>query len=550
MPQRILGVDLGSWSVKAVLAESAFRGYSIEATFEAPVGRGPPETESERQLEALSEILAVPGLKPDTVVAALPGELATMRTVELPFSDTRKIEATMEGELADLLPFDIHEAVFDHAIQDKQEDGTSRSLAAAAREEDIRDRLAILQDAGLDPRFLPVDTLQLYNLYTHFLHDDASRAEAPVESAPEAATFVVPDPDGPPDGRMVIDIGHERTIILAAYEGGIALTRVLRHGGREVTEAIAEAYQLDWDDAEAGKHEDAFVASARHPAPTDAMQRMSEVVAGGLRPLVMELRRTLLAVRREKRMRVARVDIIGGGARLKNLAPYLGEQLNVPTAFGAAVEQAVERHVDPERRGAYAVSLALALRAAGDQRVNTMDLRKGPLAFAGQLQNLRARIPFIAGAAAALMAFALVFVVVQYRAVAAREAAIDEQFCVVTEKVVGRRVCEPAVALSVLREPTTELGNFKLPEKSAFRMAAEISEAVPKDLDTRLREMDIRPQQARLVGETTSFDAVDTLVSALNEDPCISDIKKGNLLKKSDGKGVEFQLKMDLECSQ
>lgn len=550
MPQRILGVDLGAWSVKAVLAESAFRGYTVEATYEVPVGLGPPETRSERQIEALSEILAMPGAKPDTLIAAMPGETTTVRSIELPFSDTRKLEATMEGELADLLPFDVGEAVFDHVIQEKLDGGASRSLAAAAREEDVRERLALLNDAGVDPRFLPVDTLQLYNLYTHYLHDDASRAETPKETSSEASTFVIADPDSPPDGRLLVDIGHERTVVLAAFEGGIAHTRVLRHGGREVTEAIAEAYQLPWDDAEAGKHEDAFVASARHPAPSDATHRMSEVVVKGLRPLVLELRRTLLSVRREKRMRVARIDLLGGGARIRNLAPYLGEQLNVPTALGAAVEQAVERHVEPERRGAHAIALALALRTAGDEPVNSIDLRKGPLSFAGQLQHLRTRLPFMAGAAAVLMAFVLVLAVVQYRAVAARESAIDEQFCEVTERVVGRRVCEPAIALSVLREPTTELGNFKLPEKSAFRMAADISTAVPKDLDTRLREMDIRPNQARLVGETTSFDAVDKIFSALGADPCITNVKKGSLLKKSDGKGVEFQLKMDLECSQ
>ena len=550
MPQRILGVDLGSWSVKAVLAESAFRGYSIEACYEVPVGRGSLETESERQIEALSEILATPGLKPDTVVAAMPGEVATMRTVELPFSDSRKIEATMEGELADLLPFDVYEAVFDHTLQEKLEDGASRSLAAAAREEDVREHLELLSDAGIDPRFLPVDVLQLYNLYTHFLHDDASRPEAPKDSSHDASTFVVPDPYGPADGRMLVDIGHERTIVLAAYNGGIAHMRVLRHGGREVTKVIAEAYQLGWDNAEACKHEDGFVASARHPASSDATQRMSEVVASGLRALVLELRRTLLAIRREKRMRVARVDLLGGGARIRNLAAYLGEQLNVPTAFGAAVEQVVERHVEPERRGAHALALALTLRAAGDEPVSTIDLRQGALAFAGQLQNLRARVPFIAGAAAVLMGFVLVLVVVQYRVVAAREAAVDEQFCLITQKVVGKRVCEPSVAISRLREPTTELGNFKLPEKSAFRMAADISKAIPDSVDTRVREMDIRPNQARLVGETTSFDAVDKLVAALDADSCITDIKKGNLLKKSDGQGVEFQLKMDLECSQ
>lgn len=550
MPSNIIGIDMGAWSVKAVLLESTFRGHRVEAVQEVPVAPGSPETKSERQLEALQELLAVSGFRADTVIAALPGEQASTRFIELPFADAKKVDATIGGELADVLPFDVFDAVYDHAVQEKTEDGGSISLCASALETPVRELLGTLSEADVDPRFLPVDMLQLYNLYTHFLQEDASKAESPGQASEDAGTFIQAAPGGPPDGRLVLDIGHERSLVCASYDKGVAHARVLRAGGRDVTAAIAEAYQLEWSAAEAGKHEEAFVTSSRHPAPTDEAARMSEIVSAGLKPLIKELRRTLQAIRREKRVRIARIDLVGGGARIRNLAPFLAEQLNVPVAVGVAVEQSVERLIDSPRRGAYAASLAFALRATTDAPVNRIDLRKGEFSFAGQMQSLKARFPFMIAAAAMLLVLLGVNVAAEYHVISQREADIDEQFCAITKEVVGRRICEPAIALSVLRQPTSELGSFKLPDKSAFRMAAELSNLSPKDLEVTVSEMDIRPDRARLQGETTNFDGVDKIVGAFEADGCIQNLRKGNLNKRPDGKGVEFQLSMDLGCSK
>lgn len=552
MPSHILGIDLGSWSVKAVLLESTFRGHRVEGVQEVPVAPGAPDTKSERQLEALQELLAVSGFKADTQIAALPGEQCTTRFVSLPFSEPKKVDQTIAGELADVLPFDVFDGVHDHVIQEKTEEGGSVSLCGASRLEPVRELLDTLQEAEIDPRFVPIDVLQLYNLYTHFLADDASKAESPGQASEEAGTFIQAAPGGPPEGRLLVDIGHERTLVCACFEHGIAFSRVLRAGGQDVTAAIAQAYELEWAAAEEGKHEEGLVASSRHPAASDDAQRMSDVVRAGLKPLVRELRRTLQAIRKEKRVRVARVDLLGGGARVRNLAPYLAEQLNVPVALGAAAEQSVERLIDAPRRGAYALPLALALRATTDAPVSRIDLRKGELGFAGQLQSLKARLPVMLGSAAAILLLMIVNVVAQYHVIGQREAEVDEQFCVVTKEVVGRRICEPTVALSVLRKPATELGSFKLPEKSGLQMAASLSELTPKDekLEILFEELDLRPDRARIQGETTSFDAVDQIVAAFDADPCIENIRKGKMDKKSDGKKVEFALSMDLRCSR
>ena len=571
MPQRILGVDLGSWSVKAVLLESGFRGFRVTRAIELPIPESEAESDeaeppgrAERQALALSELLADEELKADAQVAAFPGEDAAVRFVRLPFSDARRIDQLMEGELADLVPFDLYDAVYDHQVLERRSakggPGTSLSLAAAARTEDVRSYLERLDGAGFDPKFLPVDVLGLVVLYTHFLADDGSKPEPPGETFRQASRTLSEDPEPGelslepelelrPEARLLVDIGHARTLVLAASSEGVAHARVIRAGGQDVTRAIARAYDLSWRDAEAGKHADGLLATARHPAANDEIQKLSDVVARGLAPLVRELRRTLAAIRTERRVDVARIDLMGGGARLANLPHYLAEALGVPVAMGVAVEQNVEGEVDAARRPAFANALACALRMSGEAPVTRIDLRKGELAFAGGLQHLRRRLPTMMVAAASLLVLLSTYGLLRIRALHGREAEVDAEFCRITREVVGREICEPDVALSVMRQPPSELGNFRLPETTAFRLILELSSRVPEDVELQFTDLNVGRERILLEGEAPSFDAVDRLVTAYGKSACLKGIQKDRLRKKVIGEGVEFQIKMKVGCS-
>jgi len=549
MPQRIMGVDIGAYSVKGVLVEDSLRGFKVESVAEVRVSDGTPETRTARVQDALKGLLDATPFKVDAFIAALPLEQATTRFVTLPYADARRIAQTLPGELADLVPFDLEQAVMGHSIERKLDDGSTHNLAAVAQTKRVEEYLELFQGAGIDPKYLGVDALQLYNLYTHFLRTDASKPEAPGQATAEAGTFVLPGPGAPPAGRLIIDVGHERTLFLAASEHGIATARVVRTGGRAVTEAIAAGSKLSYAEAEELKHAEGFVASSRHPASTEEAQRMSDWVAKGSSELFRELRRTLQTIRSEKRVLITRIDVLGGGSRIRNLANRIAEEGNAPAAQGVAVEQIVERQVDGARRPAFALALASALRSAGDERVSTVELRQNDLAFAGQMVHLKERIPVMIAAAAAVMLLLIVNAAAGYRQLMTREAEIDRQFCEITKSTVGREICEPKEAIVAMQKPASELGNVKLPERSALNIAAELSSRIPKELEVAIEELDVSPDRAKISGETATFDAVDSIVLEYAKDACYSDIKKGKLQKKAGGEKIEFQLTMNMECS-
>src|SRR5688500_5558756 len=154
MPQKILGIDLGSWSVKGVLLESSVRGFKVEAVHEEPLAPGEPDTKKQRQLDALGRLIGEPKLKGDVMVLGFPGEQATMRWVTLPYGDVKKIEQTLAGELADVLPFDLMDAVHDHEILERSKN-ESVSLCAAAVSDQVGAFLESVQSVGVDPKSLP-----------------------------------------------------------------------------------------------------------------------------------------------------------------------------------------------------------------------------------------------------------------------------------------------------------------------------------------------------------------------------------------------------------
>ncbi|HEX8908251.1 MAG TPA: fimbrial protein, partial [Anaeromyxobacteraceae bacterium] len=151
MPQRILGLDLGATSVRAVLLESSYRSFHVVEARAAPVA---PETEGapplrERQLAATAALLEG-ALAFDTALVSLPGPSAS-HVVTLPFTDPRRIEQTVGFELEGQIPFDLAEVAFDWQPLQLGE-ARAELLVAVVRKEDLSALLAGLAPLGVDPR--------------------------------------------------------------------------------------------------------------------------------------------------------------------------------------------------------------------------------------------------------------------------------------------------------------------------------------------------------------------------------------------------------------
>src|SRR5216684_5307545 len=119
---RILGIDLGSYSAKAVLVESTMRSVQLGGYRAVRRGEG---TAIEALRAALEPLFPPDAPAADQVMVCLPGPALVSHSLTLPFTDTKQIDAALPFEVESQLPFDLSEAVFYYQItgqRDKQID--------------------------------------------------------------------------------------------------------------------------------------------------------------------------------------------------------------------------------------------------------------------------------------------------------------------------------------------------------------------------------------------------------------------------------------------
>ncbi|MGZ3699264.1 MAG: pilus assembly protein PilM, partial [Bdellovibrionota bacterium] len=147
---RILGLDLGSTSIKAVEIDSAFGRYDIHDYHELaiPAGADP--------VELLGNFLHGLPKSPDKVAVALRSGHVTFRNLQLPIRDKKAIQASVGFELEDELPFPLEQAIYDYSVMSQTRAGTYLHVAASLKKH-VATSLAFWTAAGADPDVLTTE---------------------------------------------------------------------------------------------------------------------------------------------------------------------------------------------------------------------------------------------------------------------------------------------------------------------------------------------------------------------------------------------------------
>src|SRR5262247_203980 len=151
MAHTICGIDVGSSSIKFAFLEVGFRTHRLRGLMETAVAAGEAPL-LDRQMDAVREGLAqVSGEV--TPYLAVPGDQLSVRVLELPFSDSRKIDQVVGYELEGQIVHAIEDVVFDHLVVGQGGEG-STVLAAAAKRDDVAALIAANEAQGTHPRAL------------------------------------------------------------------------------------------------------------------------------------------------------------------------------------------------------------------------------------------------------------------------------------------------------------------------------------------------------------------------------------------------------------
>jgi general secretion pathway protein L len=459
------------------------------------------------------------------VVVALPGPVLVTHALTLPFTDAKRIEATLPFEVESLLPFDLSEAVFDYQVVGQKEN-KSDILVGVARREELSALLGVLSDLKLDPRIVTLPGLAYQNL----LISSGTALESVGEN----------------EAVAVVDLGHERTSVsIGRPGGGVELARTFPGGGKDLDRALSREFEIPPEAAHEWKEQHGALASA--VVGPDA-ERAANAFVRGIAPVVRELRATFKAYNARSHKQVVRVLICGGSARLRGLDEQLGRDLNLPTSVLKLPPEATSAlPADQQPAAAQAVALALRGQATG-ARAPRFNLRRGEFAFKGDFDFLKEKVGLLVSYGVTLLILLIAAGVVRNSVLSRREQQVDNMLCDVTQRVLGQ--CEKNYdrALNLLRGKESPAA--VIPKTSAVELLSEMTERMPPDVSVTFDQIVVDLDRISLRGETGSSKLVDRITSSLKDFRCFHEVKQGKMEKSKDGKSVSFRLDIQVECPE
>jgi len=533
----IIGVDLGSHSVKVAFSEG--RGSEVEYRVRSvPQGTEERSTVAQRFEVLRGLVQDIPELRTATAIAAYPNESASLRTVTLPFTDRGQIQKTLPFEIEGHVPFDLDDFVMDYRVLRGGAEN-SQVLCAMAGKATLAELIAGFQEAGVNPRRMPLDTEVL-------------------------STYV------PAHGQqMVVDLGHERTLVAFVVQGEVVSARALSMGGRDLTLALCKHFDWDWGLAEGEKHlaslsEDRLDhAGADVEVETDGDEATEDdgdparILSDALEPIISQLRATRLAFESRQGIEIEELVVTGGTSELSGLSQVLALTLGLPVRR-AMVSEAAQSQGDP---GRFALCDAMKTIAAGQSHGREFQFRREEFGYKGDLALVRTVAGFGAvGLLAALVLGTVLFawkMVDLSRQITEVSGQVNEAVTAVYPDTPPELLATSKIARDFLIELTSKeamrvdtLDGAMQGEPPTLALLKELSTTMPaaKDVRVEVREMTVTPASVQMKAQTTGYEAAATIEQSLQKNTRFKEARKGD--EKKVGDGIRFTVTIPLDGSE
>jgi len=232
----VLGIDVSSSAVKLIELSKHGARYRVESYAVMPLPENAIIDNNFADIDAIGETIASvvehSGTKLKQAAVSVSGSAVITKIVTIPLPENdEELEAQVELVADQYIPYALDEVNLDFSVigPNEKNAGMIDVQLAASRRENIDDRVAVLDIAGLKAKIIDVEAYSLENAYG-------------------LLQGVLPD-YGPEATIAIADTGATVTTLNIIHKNKVIYSREQGFGGKQLTEEIQRRYGLSYEEA-------------------------------------------------------------------------------------------------------------------------------------------------------------------------------------------------------------------------------------------------------------------------------------------------------------
>lgn len=333
--QLIIGVDIGTHAIKVCQLQRTKKGYTLLSLGSASLGPDCVEDgallDPDKVGEAIKELFKNLKIKNKKIGISISGYSVIVKKVTLDAMSEEELHDHIMSEAEQYIPFDIEDVYLDYQdLKTGTEEGERTDvMLVAAKKEIVDGYLDMLEEQKLQTVLVDVDGFALENIW------DLARENG--------------------ENVALIDIGATKMNINVIAGGNSVLARDIVVGSEQITEQIANALGIDYEEAEKLK-------LGVTPAG-DNQQQLEEIFTSTCSHWVLEIKKAIdLFQSNYPDMRLEKLVLSGGGSKVSGLKEFIAKEtgLDILLFNPFANMNYNTKKIDPEYLEAVAPEMAIA----------------------------------------------------------------------------------------------------------------------------------------------------------------------------------------------
>lgn len=340
----LLGLDINPYSIKMIELSYSQKTYHVNAyasvLLPEAVFEGAVIEKIELMSEALKQLFEQNHFSTHLAALAVPDSAVISKTIQIGESVSDDVESFVMGEAEKFVPYPIDEVNLDFEVigTSTKNSNLQDLLIVASRAENIDSRISVLEEAGLLPKVIDVESYAI------------ERAMMLLESD-------LPD-RGVKKTIVVFDVGYIRTTLYALNDMKIIFSREEEFGVKQLVERISEFYHMSLEAAKSFYE--------RENVPSNFEQ---EVMEPYIQTLIVQMKRSLQFFFSSTRFTSVDLIILSGAlTQSRLLLEQVEEQFHIPAKYAnpfkeMTIESSVESTQLVKNASTWLIACGLAMRS-------------------------------------------------------------------------------------------------------------------------------------------------------------------------------------------